>query len=169
MHLQEIQSALVQEGSFYHLWPQRVCHLFQGDFEQVNAFCKTHRPTWPMTIEAVLQILSLSNNLRSPVDASVALRSRPLPNASTAQFLRGFEEAFHRMPSRERIEKEVECTIEYTLQTHAGMVWNCLVQRNDAFPLHKALSIAWTIAEKATKLDGSTIVPSYASRIPPNL
>ncbi|SZF00425.1 unnamed protein product [Blumeria hordei] len=148
MHLREIQSALVQEGSYYYLWPQRVCHLFQGDFKQVNAFCKTHHPTWPMTIEAVLQILSLSNNLRSPVDAFVAFRSGPLPNESTAQFLRRFEQAFHRMPSRERIEREVECTIEYTLQTHASMVWNSLVQQNNAFPLHNALSIAWTIAEK---------------------
>ncbi|KAI6248168.1 hypothetical protein HI914_03292 [Erysiphe necator] len=28
------------------------------------------------------------------------------------------------------------------------MVWSTLVQQNDAYPLHNALSIAWTIAEK---------------------
>ncbi|POS82447.1 hypothetical protein EPUL_005804, partial [Erysiphe pulchra] len=148
MHLQEMQSALVQEGTYYQIWPQRVCHLFQGDFKQVNTFCKTHRPTWPMTIEAILQILALSNKLRSPVDAFVDFRSGPLQNESTAQFLKRFEQAFHRMPTRERNEREVECVIEYTLQTHAGMVWNTLIQQNDAYPLHNALSIAWTIAEK---------------------
>ncbi|KHJ33835.1 hypothetical protein EV44_g3268 [Erysiphe necator] len=148
MHLQEIPSTLVQEGTYYHLWPQRVCHLFQGDFKQVNSFCKTHRPTWPMTIEAVLQILSLSNNLRSPVDAFVAFRSGPLHNESTAEFLRRFEQAFHRMPTRERGDMEVMYAIEYTLQTHVGMVWNTLIQQGDAFPLHNALSIAWTVAEK---------------------
>ena len=101
-----------------------------------------------MTIEAVLQILSLSNNLRSPVDAFVAFRSGLLPNESTAQFLRCSEQAFHRMPSSERMEKEVDCTIEYTLRTHAGVVRNSLVQQNDALPLHNALSVAKTIAEK---------------------
>ena len=148
MHLQEIQSALVQEGTYYHLWPQRVCHLFKDDFKQVNAFCKTHRPTWPMRIEAILQILALSNHLRSPIDAFVNFRSGPLENESTAQFLRRFELAFHRMPTRERCEREVEFTIEYTLQTHAGMVWNTLIQQEEAYPLHNALSIAWTTAEK---------------------
>ncbi|POS83624.1 hypothetical protein EPUL_004458, partial [Erysiphe pulchra] len=148
MHLQEIQSALVQEGTCYHLWPQRVCHLFQGDFKQVNCFCKTHRPTWPMTIEAVLQILSLSNNLRSPVNAFVAFRSGPSSNESTAEFLKRFEQAFHRMPTRERGDMEVAYAIEYTLQTHAGMVWSTLIQQGDAFLLHNALSIAWTVAEK---------------------
>ncbi|RKF58283.1 hypothetical protein GcC1_183031 [Golovinomyces cichoracearum] len=73
LHL--IQATLVQEGTFYELWPQRVQHLFQGDFAQVRSFCMTHRPTWPMTVEAILQILHLSNNLRSPVDAFVAFRS----------------------------------------------------------------------------------------------
>ncbi|RKF82327.1 hypothetical protein GcM3_026035 [Golovinomyces cichoracearum] len=148
LHLQEIQSALMQEGTYYHLWPQRVCHLFQGDLKQVNSFCRTHRPTWPMTVEAILQILSLSNMLRSPVDAFISIRTGPLQKESTAEFLRRFEQAFLRIPTRERCDREVEYTIEYTLQTHAGMVWNTLVQQNDAFPLHNALSIAWTIAEK---------------------
>ncbi|KAI0993668.1 hypothetical protein K3495_g14516 [Podosphaera aphanis] len=142
LHLQEIQSALIQEGTYYHLWPERVCHLFQGDFKQVNSFCRTHRPTWPMTVEAILQILSLSNKLRSPVDAFISFRTGPLQKESTAQFLRRFEQAFLRIPTRERCDREVEYTIEYTLQTHAGMVWNTLIQQNDAFPLHNALSIA---------------------------
>ncbi|RKF53320.1 hypothetical protein OnM2_106030 [Erysiphe neolycopersici] len=69
--LDEIQSAIVQEETYYQLWPQRVFHLFQGDFRQVNTFCKTLRPTWPMTIEAVLQILALSNHLRTPINVFV--------------------------------------------------------------------------------------------------
>ena len=52
------------------------------------------------------------------------------------------------MPTRERAGKEVEGTIEYTLQTHAGMGWNTLVQQDEAYPLHSALSNAWIIAEK---------------------
>ncbi|RKF59706.1 hypothetical protein OnM2_058032 [Erysiphe neolycopersici] len=95
-----------------------------------------------MTIEAVLQILAPSHHLRTPIDAFINFRSRPLENESTAQFLKRFEQAFHRMPTRERNEREVECTIEYTLQTISGMVWNTLVQQNDAYPLHNALSIA---------------------------
>ncbi|POS82376.1 hypothetical protein EPUL_006235, partial [Erysiphe pulchra] len=148
LYLEEIQSAFVQEGTYYHLWPQRVFHLFQGDFKQLNSFCITHRPTWPMTIEAALQISSLSNNLRSPVDVFVAFRSGPSSNKSTTEFLRRFEQAFHRMPTRERGDMEVAYAIEYTLQTHAGMVWSTLIQEGDAFPLQNALSIAWTVAEK---------------------
>ncbi|KAI0993739.1 hypothetical protein K3495_g14445 [Podosphaera aphanis] len=133
--LHQIQAALVREGTFYELWPQRVQHLFQGDFAQVRSFCMTHRPTWPMTVEAILQILHLSNNIRSPVDAFVAFRSGPSSSESTTEFLKRFNEAFQRMPTRERAEREVECTIEYTLQTHAGMVWDSLVQKNEAYPL----------------------------------
>ncbi|RKF57948.1 hypothetical protein OnM2_070074, partial [Erysiphe neolycopersici] len=124
--------------------PRTKTNLLCLSEPNVNSFCKTHRPTWPMTIEAVLQILSLSNNLRSPVDAFVAFRSGPLSNESTAEFLKRFEQAFHRMPTRERGDMEVAYAIEYTLQTHAGMVWSTLIQQGDAFPLHNALSIAWT-------------------------
>ncbi|EPQ65889.1 hypothetical protein BGT96224_Ac31335 [Blumeria graminis f. sp. tritici 96224] len=53
-HLHKIQAALIQEGSYYVMWPQRVQHLFQGDFSQVQSFCMTHQPTWPMTVKAVL-------------------------------------------------------------------------------------------------------------------
>ncbi|SZF01855.1 unnamed protein product [Blumeria hordei] len=148
MCLQEIQSALIQEETYYRLSPQRVSHLFQEDLKQVCAFCKTHPPSRPMTVEAILQILSLSNNLRIPVDAFIAFRSGPSADKSMAQFLRRLEQAFHRIPSRERAEKKAECAIEYTLQTHAGMVWNTLDQQNDAFPLHNALSIAWKTAER---------------------
>ncbi|SZE99463.1 unnamed protein product [Blumeria hordei] len=101
-----------------------------------------------MAVEGILQILALSNNLRSPVDAFIAFRAGPPSNESTANFLKRFEDAFHRMPTRERADKEVEGTIEYTLQTHAGMVWNTLVQQDEAYPLHSALSNAWIIAEK---------------------
>ncbi|RKF62473.1 hypothetical protein OnM2_033025 [Erysiphe neolycopersici] len=76
MHLQEIQSALVQEGT----------------------------PTWSMTIEAVFQILALSNHLKTAIDAFVDLRRRPLENESTVQFLKRFEQAFRRIPTRERNE-----------------------------------------------------------------
>ncbi|POS84414.1 hypothetical protein EPUL_004845 [Erysiphe pulchra] len=148
IHLHDIQSALVQEGTYYHLWLQRVCYLFQGDFRQVNTFCNTHRPTWPKTIGAILQILAFSYYLRSPVDAFTDFRNGPLQSESTAQFLKRLEQAFHRMPVRERNEREVECAIEYTLQTHAGIVWSTLIQQNNAYPLHNALSIALTIAEK---------------------
>ncbi|KAI1000482.1 hypothetical protein K3495_g7712 [Podosphaera aphanis] len=101
-----------------------------------------------MTVEAILQILALSNQLRSPVDAFISFRAGPPPNESTVNFLKRFEEAYHRMPTRERTEREVECTIEYTLQTHAGMVWNSLVQQDEAYPLHSALSNGWLVAEK---------------------
>ncbi|KAI6246199.1 hypothetical protein HI914_05507 [Erysiphe necator] len=97
-----------------------------------------------MTIEAILQILAMSNQLRSPVDAFIDFRSGPLQNESIAQWLRRFEQVFHRMPTRERNEREVQCVIKYILQTHAGMVWSTLIQQNDAYPLHNALSIAWT-------------------------
>lgn len=95
MYLQEIQSALVQEETFYQIWPQRVCHLFQGDFKQV-----------------ILLILALSNYLRSSVDAFFYFRTGPLQNEPTAQFLKLFEQAYHRMPARERNEREVERAIE---------------------------------------------------------
>lgn len=100
-----------------------------------------------MAIEAILQILHLSNNLRSPVDASVAFRSGPSPTESTTTSLKRFNEAFQRMPTRERAEREVECNIEYTLRTHAGMVWEALIQKNEAYPLYKALSNAWLIVQ----------------------
>ncbi|POS82324.1 hypothetical protein EPUL_005788 [Erysiphe pulchra] len=74
-----------------------------------------------MTIEAILKILALSNHLRSPVYAFIDFRNGSIQNESTAQFLKRFEQAFHRMPTRERNEREAEYAIEYTLQTHAGM------------------------------------------------
>ncbi|SZF04108.1 unnamed protein product [Blumeria hordei] len=171
-----IQAALVQEGTFYELWPQRVQHLFQGDFSQVQSFCMTHRPTWPMTVEAILQILYLSDSLRSPVDAFVAFRSGPSPSESTTEFLKKFNEALQRMPTKERAGKEVEFTIEYTLKTHAGMVWDKLVQRNEAYPLYNALSNAWLTAQyqqnnKAKVLSrpiDSQFIPAFVDPLRPD-
>ena len=100
-HLKKFQAALVQEGSYYEIWPQRVQHLFQGDFSQVQSFCMTHQPTWPMTFEAVLQILHLSNSLRSPVDAFIAFRSGPSISQFMTQFLKRFNEALKRMLTRD--------------------------------------------------------------------
>lgn len=47
---------------------------------------------------------------------------------TTAQILRRLDQAFHRMPTRERNEIEVQCVIECNLQNHARMVWNTLYQ-----------------------------------------
>lgn len=78
MHLQNIQFALIQERISYSFWPHGVCNIFQGDFKQINIFCKIHIPTLPMAIEAALQVVYLFNDLQRPVDAFLPFQSGPL-------------------------------------------------------------------------------------------
>jgi hypothetical protein len=55
--LADIQRALKDECTFYETWPERCRHLFVGNFQEVQDFIEVHKPTWPMVVELVMQIL----------------------------------------------------------------------------------------------------------------
>ncbi|RKF66024.1 hypothetical protein OnM2_000001 [Erysiphe neolycopersici] len=116
----DLQFALGQECTFHSSWPMRAASAdwFRDDFSIVSDFIKAQQPTWPMVMEAVLQILHSNEYSNAALDAFARFRSGPSNDEKTLNFLKRMVNAYGRLPKMDRQSSEAANTIRFTLNTH---------------------------------------------------
>lgn len=149
-YLLDLQFALEQECTFYSSWPLRAASadLFRDDFSIVTDFIKAQHPTWPMVVEAVLQILHSSGYGNAALDAFASFRSGPSNDEKTLDFLKRMVKAYGRLPTMDRQSSEAANTIRFTLNTHVTQIAEDLKRDGNFYPVYRALELAVVYAEK---------------------
>ncbi|RKF82811.1 hypothetical protein GcC1_010001 [Golovinomyces cichoracearum] len=142
-------------------WSMRAASadLFRDDFSIVSDFIKAQHPTWPMVVEAVLQILHSSENGNAALDAFARFRSEPSNDEKTLDFLKRMVKAYGTLPTMDWQSSEAANTIRFTLNTHVTQIAEDLKRDDNFYPIYRALELAVVYAEKQ-----SLIYSQLASR-----